>query len=70
MKYKVGDRVKLNSKTFPSCKDKVYTVIMANPNYAYYPYRVKENSSGWNCLMYERELEFLVRIGQLHFMFD
>jgi len=66
LKFKVGDKVNIVGSEFLSRFDKIFTVIMADSTNQIFPYRVESNDKSWNCLMYERELQPLIRKGQLY----
>ena len=66
MKFKVGDKVRIvKSKTFPDLIGNIYEVTVVEPPFSLFACRVKSlQGGGWNCLMFEKEIEKVVTKGQ------
>jgi len=69
MNFKIGDKVKIVSSYFMSKKGKIVTIINIYPSGSGCKYRIKDDK-GWECPMYEKELQPMIRKGEQLLLFE
>ena len=70
-KYKVGDKVRVTEHfKCPEVTGLECTIVMVQDKELFtFPYRVQSNSTPWNCLMFDKEIEKVNQVGQQSYNF-